>query len=552
MYAQQARTGVPELDAVLATAQMVTPDQKTPTVAAHVAQAAVQKLMPQGIAQGMNQVRQDVQAAIPSVARNAQEAQMRQALQQAMQPKPAGIEGLQSNVRMAEGGVVGYAGPDGSSVEVDEYQLSVSERLKRDLRRLYEGIETGYMKRAGATPEQIAQKLGQAPSAPTPPTEAPIASYSNEARVGLASKPAPVATAPAPQAPAPRPTAQRQPAPAMQPEPQGGIAELVAPTPESAMASARSVLGMPGTEGLRKREEAFLAALKAQPATGQQGLAALQAQQAALQAMNEKAEKESNINSAIQWLLGGREGAGGSARSSIAFSEREDARRRSYNDLQVANATKRDAIIDLQNARDVGNAKAALEAEQRIRAAEVDVAKAEATLAGQFASSQANVYGTQMQAETAAANRAQNERLERIRKATANQPGETERIFAEYTRRKAVDPKDAEAYLANIERIKGLGRGMDLKETSVELRALKDEEQQLLKRLEATYSSQERAPITARLEQISRDRVKLMGGTPTAAPTGGVVTPKSQAEFNALPKGARYINPADGKEYIKN
>ena len=116
MYGQQAITGVPELDAVLATAKMVTPDQKTPTVAAHVAQAAVQKLMPQGIAQGMNQVRQDVQAAIPSVARNAQEAQMRQALQLAMQPKPAGIEGLPSNIRMAEGGVVGYAGPDGSFV----------------------------------------------------------------------------------------------------------------------------------------------------------------------------------------------------------------------------------------------------------------------------------------------------------------------------------------------------------------------------------------------------------------------------------------------------
>jgi hypothetical protein len=41
-------------------------------------------------------------------------------------------------------------------------------------------------------------------------------------------------------------------------------------------------------------------------------------------------------------------------------------------------------------------------------------------------------------------------------------------------------------------------------------------------------------------------------GQGSPAPTGGVVTPKSQAEFNALPKGARYINPADGKEYIKN
>jgi hypothetical protein len=475
MYAQQASID-PSLAALLQTAQMVTPDGGR-TVAANVAQAAAQKLQPQGIAQGMPEARQDFQDAMPSMMRNMQQQQMQQMVQQAMQPKPAGIEGLPSNIRMAEGGVVGYAGPDGSSVEVDESQLSVSERLKRGLRRLYEGIETGYMKRAGATPEQIAQKLGQESPAAAP--EVSPQAMQTEAAFATPRIDQPIVArvpAPAPQAPAPRPPAQRPPAAAQQAAPaqtapQGGIAELVAPTPESAMASARSVLGMPGTEGLRKREEAYLAALKAQPATGQQGLAALQAQQAALQAMNEKAEKESNINSAIQWLLGGREGAGGSARSSIAFSEREDARRRSYNDLQVANATKRDAIIDLQNARDVGNAKAALEAEQRIRAAEVDVAKAEATLAASFASSQANVYGEQMRGQSAAAdrasreregelNRAQNERLERIRKATANQPGETERIFAEYTRRKSVDPKDAEAYLANIERIKGLGKGL--------------------------------------------------------------------------------------------
>jgi hypothetical protein len=604
MYAQQASID-PSLAALLQTAQMVTPDQ-TPTVAAQVAQAAAQKLQPQGIAQGMPEARQDFQDAMPSMMRNMQQQQMQQMVQQAMQPKPAGIEGLPSNIRMAEGGVVGFAGPEGSFVGPSFAQnLSDAEieRLTPEQRKAYYkqmltrrnaptpvppptsspamsarpglGIAGAIAKKLGplgllaelftTSDEDIAllnkaesernavpddgRPRGQENYEPTPQLTVGNAPPMSPEAQRMTNRQGPRGIASAPPPPVQRPPA---PAPAMQPAPQGGIAELIAPTPESAMASARSVLGMPGTEGLRKREEAFLAALKAQPATGQQGLAALQAQQAALQAMNEKAEKESNINSAIQWLLGGKEGAGGSARSSIAFSEREDARRRSYNDLQVANATKRDAIIDLQNARDVGNAKAALEAEQRIRAAEVDVAKAEATLAGQFASSQANVYGTQMQAETAAANRAQNERLERIRKATANQPGETERIFAEYTRRKAVDPKDAEAYLANIERIKGLGRGMDLKETSVELRALKDEEQQLLKRLEATYSSQERAPITARLEQISRDRVKLMGGTPTAAPTGGVVTPKSQAEFNALPKGARYINPADGKEYIKN
>jgi len=193
------------------------------------------------------------------------------------------------------------------------------------------------------------------------------------------------------------------------------------------MASARSVLGLPGTEGLRTKEDAYLAALKAQPATGQQGLAALQAQQAALQAqqadlqrMHDKAEKESNINSVIQQLLGRGEGPGGAARASIAFSEREAARRKNhielqktYSELEVANATKRDAIIDLQNAREVGNAKAALEAEQRIRAADIKIAEIEGNLAASFASSSANVYGTLMQAETAAANRAAQREVDR-------------------------------------------------------------------------------------------------------------------------------------------
>ena len=40
---------------------------------------------------------------------------------------------------------------------------------------------------------------------------------------------------------------------------------------------------------------------------------------------------------------------------------------------------------------------------------------------------------------------------------------------------------------------------------------------------------------------------------PTAAPApGGVARPTTQAQFDALPKGARYINPSDGKEYTKN
>jgi hypothetical protein len=54
---------------------------------------------------------------------------------------------------------------------------------------------------------------------------------------------------------------------------------------------------------------------------------------------------------------------------------------------------------------------------------------------------------------------------------------------------------------------------------------------------------------------------RLTGGAPTPIPSpspapvaapGGVAKPTTQAQFDALPKGARYINPSDGKEYTKN
>lgn len=409
MYAQQARTGVPELDAVLATAQMVTPD-KTLTVAAQVAQAAQEKLQPQGIMQGMPQARQDYANAAPSMMRNMQQQQMQQMVRQAMQPQPAGIEGLPApNMQgMAEGGVVGYAGPDGSLVDTKLMRMTPEEYERKRREAMARGAPPERIRR---TPEEEAIFSGL--SAVPPMQELPVPEVVSapfvapEAQRMMDRQRVP---APRPPAPAPRPSAQ--------PEPQAGIAQLVAPTPESAMASARSTLGLGDTSSLRTKEEAYQAALKAQPAKGQQGLAALQAQQADLQRMYDKAEKESNINSVIQQLLGRGEGPGGSARASMAFSEREDARRRTYGELQVANATKRDAIIYLQNARDVGNAKAALEAEQRIRAADMEIAKAEGNLAASFASSQANVYGTQVRSQDEAANREANRKLEEYRRQT--------------------------------------------------------------------------------------------------------------------------------------
>jgi hypothetical protein len=549
MYAQQSSID-PSLAALLQTAQMVTPDQ-TPTVAAQVAQAAAQKMQPQGIAQGMPQARQDFQAAMPSMMRNMQQQQMQQMVQQAMQPKPAGIEGLPSNIRMAEGGVVGYAGPDGSSVEVDESQLSVSERLKRDLRRLYEGIETGYMKRAGATPEQIAQKLGRESPAAAP--EVALQAMQTEAAFATPRIDQPIVArvpAPAPQAPAPRPPAQRPPAPA--PAAPTGVAALAQPKMdlsryEKAGAEDRAAIEkiIAAQEANAREKAGYMAG---RPKFEQEGIAALtKANQAREELLSkERADDAYNRQQALLDQIG--------RRNINAYSQEQGRQRQ--RDLAAAEAQRlyEQAVIKqreaefLQGAGRFEEAKKALDDKEKILSAmQTRINQSRQTEAG-IAERQ---FTGDVQMFEGALNREQNERFERIRKATANQPGETERIFAEYTRRKAVDPKDAEAYLANIERIKGLGRGMDLKETSVELRALKDEQQDQLERLKSAMTDSQRKPILDALDRIAQRRRELMGA-PTAAPTGGVVTPKSQAEFNALPKGARYINPADGKEYIKN
>lgn len=44
---------------------------------------------------------------------------------------------------------------------------------------------------------------------------------------------------------------------------------------------------------------------------------------------------------------------------------------------------------------------------------------------------------------------------------------------------------------------------------------------------------------------------KQMGASSGAAPAGGVARPQTQAELDKLPSGTRFINPADGKEFIK-
>ncbi|MEY4951782.1 MAG: hypothetical protein RL299_206 [Pseudomonadota bacterium] len=71
---------------------------------------------------------------------------------------------------------------------------------------------------------------------------------------------------------------------------------------------------------------------------------------------------------------------------------------------------------------------------------------------------------------------------------------------------------------------------------------------------------EQRRALTSQKSSLLDKIVKLESAapsgaaTPSAAPTtalSGVAAPKTQAEFDALPRGAKFVNPKDGKTYTK-
>jgi hypothetical protein len=541
----------PSLAALLQTAQMVTPDQ-TPTVAAQVAQAAQQKMQPQGITQGMPQARQDFQAAMPSMMRNMQQQQMQQMVQQAMQPKPAGIEGLQSNIRMAEGGVVGYSGegpsfvapqkrPDETFEEFRQRTITEQEAVqqkRRDAARAKaEEERVAEMTRRGMAPRS---PFSQTPPAPTP--QAPIPEGSDRRLDIPAGGIVSPGMAQAPQAPAPRPPAPPPPAPA-QAAPTG-VATLAQPKMdlsryEKAGAEDRAAIEkiIAAQEANAREKAGYMAG---RPKFEQEGIAALtKANQAREELLaKERADDAYNRQQALLDQIG--------RRNTNAYSQEQGRQRQ--RDLAAAEAQRlyEQAVIKqreaefLQGAGRFEEAKKALDDKEKILSAmQARINQSRQTEAG-IAERQ---FTGDVQMFEGAQNREQNERLERIRKATANQPGEAERIFNEYTRRKAIDPKDAEAYLTTIDRIKGSGRGISERQDVNELKALitslKDQADPLKN---FDKSSREQASV---LLKQAQDKLAQMSGL------GGGGTGSQAPMYAKNPKTNERIMSTDGGQTWK-
>ena len=265
-------------------AQLKTSDGSD-TVFAQKMQQGITHGMPQ--VQGMQGAKQDYAAAAPSVAQNMEQAKVQRMMQQAMQPKPAGIEGLTSNIQMAEGGVVGFAGdgefgsvvPNVGAMEADQLRIEEEKRKRQEDYQRQKAANEAYRANI-ARQQQEEQKRTQlefleqagAPQAATlrQQMEPPQASYSNESRVGLASKPvpAPVKTE-GPAVSAPRPTAA----------PATGIAQLTAPTQDRSKVDTAGAEYMAQAdkqaEALRKIAADKEAAIKGMPDLNEQGIASL-------------------------------------------------------------------------------------------------------------------------------------------------------------------------------------------------------------------------------------------------------------------------------------
>lgn len=566
MYATQASID-PSLAALLQTAQMVTPDGGR-TVAANVAEAAAQKMQPQGIAQGMpqgmNQVRQDVQAAMPSVARNAQEAQMRQALQLAMQPKPAGIEGLPSNIRMAEGGVVGFAGPEGSFVGPSFAQnLSDAEieRLTPEQRKAYYkqmlsrrnaptpvppptsssgmsarpglGIAGAIAKKLGplgllaelftTSDEDIAllnkaeaernavpddgRPRGQENYEPIPQLTVGNAPPMSPEAQRMTNRQGPRGIASAPMPPVQRqPVASAQPA---QPAPTGIAAAIERPSIDSAVQQARAALGQDNQyetrmRGIAEREEAMRRGL---PDLNARGIAALE------EAFRQR--QEDSQRAKFNALFEGWKG------NTAAYGNFKAAERQAEQENKMAILKFQEA----QQARQLGEFDRARALEKEVQGHKDKQDQILQNLASSAASMEGQLYGADVRSRDAALDREAQRKLEEYRRQTQlMRPKEQDMVsrlealkLSEITGGKpetATPAQKLQALRSAIQDSRGTGveERTDLNNLRLRAKIIQDELKEIM------VESPRKQQLQRELDGIYRQ----LGGSPTGAPQGTV------------------------------
>ena len=466
------QTAVPDaLQALMVLARQATPTTPdgAPTVAAQLAQMAA----PQGVAQGMPQAVQDFEAAAPSVMRNMQQEQMAQMMRQAAQTRPAGIEGLPApNMQFAEGGVIGFAGPEGSEVPEAESPLgrmfqrgkasfaeaSERDRIRRQLAQQYgpaSALPGLLMSQTDAqrerakeimrllptmSVEQMRNLLGQTPARTVSPAawegagpgespftpEAVNPDYGNEGRRSamtppVASGAARTAGGPPRPAPAPQAPAAQAPMPPSAAILGGGIAQALpaAPTLEQAMGQVQRVAPAVNTTEMEAARTRLQKMRTERPESGVATLRALEEEGRTQAAIAKELDESKRARGIEAWLRGGAR-LGGSGRAVAGFEEGERQRRMLFAQQNTLRIGKMDAIKEANEARRVGDIEKEFAERMKIAEFEREEKKVQAQLAAQVLTSGIAARGQDITASTAAADReAAAARLERQLQAQA-------------------------------------------------------------------------------------------------------------------------------------
>jgi hypothetical protein len=144
--------------------------------------------------------------------------------------------------------------------------------------------------------------------------------------------------------------------------------------------------------------------------------------------------------------------------SATAAEERRMAFDKAQQELNDNDAKTRFEIANLRRAEERGDSKAVYESKVKL----TELGQQRVQLQGQTANAMSQNESTervstannQTQLQIARANNLTQLEVARINQATAMKPGETERLLAQYGALKAKDPKAAEEFMTNLERVK--------------------------------------------------------------------------------------------------
>lgn len=498
--------------------QPVTRDGQ-PTVAAQLMQRAAPQ--PAGVGQAMEQAGLAGQIQAMKM-QQAQQAMMQQAMSQ-QQPQGmagGGIAGLSTDIDgFADGGIVGYAGPDGSYVIEPEFGGSTQQSIIEDELRMekvrqrraleeYEKQRRRNMERVIAdeekTQEQAAVPSAQSalakiplniPSGRTYSAESPSAGMFNAARARVGQ----MATEPV--------------------SPQQGIEASLAI--REANDAYRRRLGMLTEMEEIKRQEDESRAFTAE----RQQMLDRRRQEAADKRQSEQLGRF--LRGARGRTLGETLGAAEAAREAFDVGMLNQIRGFEDLGLQIKGLQieKQNALNKMRNDIATGDFKAAMESKQKAQNAQNELLKAYADID--------LAQGRALSQEASA------------RMQATPQPGETERMMATYQRLLQQDPtgKAAQEYKNMIDMFKGAGRGTGERQDLLELKTL---QQNLTKQLETVYGK-DREPLIRQLEEVNA-RIAQMAGLP-ATSTGGSKSPA----VGAIMDGYRFKggNPADKNNWEK-